>query len=416
MFPFQNHRKKYACTSNFLFYCILCVCALCSTNCGFWKRSLVPTSARLLAELDDEQKKSYKELYDLLEEPQKNKINHQVQQRPDKDDLVIFITQMLTLQKRYHSYRQIFLTKDANKLQKEVKAVTDYTRMDQLINHYYRENKVYVDNFDACDEETKSNYRALLKSMVAEEADRCKAEMMECQELETFKQRVEAKLPASLKQLSTTQKQQISNLPDEQRSNLLKAMKEKDDAEIGSEVPTSSEGDDTPSNPKDPNDAVAVLVTPTISTNRNPTAPSSAAGLSIDQLIKDNLAEATKKQEDGWGSKLTLEGEDRKLFLADIALVDPNLMGALKKLFAIADDNSVHNFSEAYKSGKLHPRERVGLLVTLGKIYHEHPSIGLKICNNPSSIGSWDKMNIYTSVGSEGTGLLTKLQNTINSM
>lgn len=399
------------------------------TGCGV-RNDLIPIQNTTLGQLPKQNKKAYQKLYNLLDEASKEKLEQRVNKIQDVDTLCNFIEIHLRVQQTYQTLRTILPEGKRTRLVQAVQKADQLEDITTLI----KSAALDLQPFQACSLGTQQNCTDLLQVLPAAQAHALKEAISTCTGPIEVEELIQSKLPYKLQVLDASTKQAFINLAEAERKAILaKALQEEHKAsKRQNNVPFSRQDDLEQADPSETpipsqttnandakqqatdtlspllNDANAAVTSGSMST-----MPPKSLGLDLEQLVMQKEREAKVQPavdlpQDAWGTKLPLQGQAREHFLDLVLQFSNSDQAKLKELFDKAQPISIRNFLSVYDTG-FDPNECVTLLGTMTYLYKGWPELTLKLCNNPRSLSTGDKLTIFRKTSDTQLKLLTRL-------
>jgi hypothetical protein len=412
-----------------LFYLFMvCITFVLQTSCGV-RKDLIPSQNKTLGQLPKQNKKAYQKLYNLLDEASKEKLERSVNKIQDVDALCVFIETNLRAQQTYQTLRTIL---PKGKRAQLMQAVQNADQL-EVINTLIQESAALdLQSFQACSLETQQNCMDLLHILPKEQAHALKEAISNCTGSIEVEALIKSKLPHKLQVLDVSTKQAFIKLPEaERKAILVKALQEEHNAsKLQGNIPLSKQEDLEQADPlkspiasqatNDPKHQATGAPSPLLNdpnaagaSDSTSTMPPSFSGLDLERLVMQTEREgkaqpAVDVPQDTWGTKLPLQGQAREHFLDLVLQFSHSDQAKLKELFDKAKSISIRNFLSVYDTG-FKPEESVALVGTMIYLYKGWPDLTLKLCNNPHSLSTGDKLIIFRKTSDKQLKLLTRL-------
>ncbi|MGI2298323.1 hypothetical protein ACRRVB_00625 [Candidatus Cardinium hertigii] len=347
----------------FLLYAIFATCFACF-SCNGVRTELIPKRNPILGKLSEKGKTKYIELLGINDDAGKQKIEKAICNIKTRDDLENFINNNL---ENHRSYNRLlkFLPKPERPSFQTYFNKADLNGQAKLI----KQNEKLLQQIQLTSIECQQHYIDLLEIVSNQKAIELKNKILDATKPEEIKQLIISTLPNPFHKLNDHEKASLSQLPDHDRQEILKS------------IHCNSQKDGV--------------------VHHHPGA-----------LIKQKEQAQPKKDKvvsaDGWGPKLSLEGEERKQFLFSIMEFSQADQNSLKELFDKVKRDSIDNFLSVYHTG-FNKQERIELLGTIIYLYKGWPTLTIKLCNAPSSLSWFDKFGLFKKTQKYQLNLLTKL-------
>ncbi|MCT4697427.1 MAG: hypothetical protein V3581_04270 [Candidatus Cardinium sp.] len=193
------------------------------------------------------------------------------------------------------------------------------------------------------------------------------AQVTNLNEADEVDQYIASQLPKPFKELNEYDKEDIYNLSDDRRKNILTLM-------TAAPSPSYQETIDQPA-------------------HKDTIAHSEA----IHKLIQEGKAQQAQDEDipqDDWGDKLPLKGKDRMVFFNLMVEYNDNDQKALKKLFDEVDPDSVRNLAILF-AVRFTKEENRRLISTMIYLYKGWPADTIKMCNNTANMSWVEKWKIF---------------------
>ncbi|CDG49652.1 Hypothetical protein CHV_a0337 [Cardinium endosymbiont cBtQ1 of Bemisia tabaci] len=346
----------------FLFYAIFAAC-FGFFSCNRVRMDLIPKRNTILGTLSEDGKTKYLKLVSINDDTGKKKIEEAIRNIKTPDALEKFIDISIENQTIYNRLLKLLPKSERPSFQAYFHQA-DLDAQTKLI----KQNKKLLDQINRSSGE--QHYIDLLEIVSNEEAIALKNKILNATKPEEINQLITSTLPNPFQQLSDDNKAILSKIKDDARQEILKS------------IHCNSQKD-------------------------------GIVNHDLDALIKQKEQAQSKKDKeavpaDGWGPKLSLEGEERRQFLFSIIEFPQSDQNSLKDLFDKVDPDSISNFLSVYYSG-FNKKERIELLSTIIYLYKGWPELTIKLCNTPSSLSLFDKFGLFRKTQKHQLELLTKL-------
>ncbi|MGI2257232.1 hypothetical protein ACRRVD_01510 [Candidatus Cardinium hertigii] len=348
----------------FLFYATFTAC-FAFFSCNGVRSELIPKRNTVWTGVSEKGKGNYLKLLQMNDKTGQEKIYKAISNIKTADALESFIKKNIENQTNYNKLLKLLPQSERRSFQKDFDQA-DLDTQAKLIN----QNEKLLQQIQLISIECQQHYIDLLQIESNEKiATKLKKDILNATKPEEINQLITSILPNPLQQLNDDAKASLSQLPDHDRQEILKSIH-----------CNSQKG--------------------------------RVASDDLGALIKQKEQAQAKKDKavpaDDWGSKLSLEGKQRKQFLFSIMEFSASDQNSLKDLFDKVDPDSISNFLSVYYSG-FNTKERIELLSTIIYLYKGWPNLTIKLCNTPSSLSWLDKLGLFQKTQKHQLKLLTKL-------
>ncbi|WP_339044668.1 hypothetical protein [Cardinium endosymbiont of Tipula unca] len=383
----------------------------------------------MLGDLPKKSAKAYLELSNLLDDQDKTRLEKSIMAIRHSDELIAFIDSRLQIQKNYIDLVKLLPKREGIALKEKFESA-NFEQMTALVMQGLKELSV-IHNATI---QSRNNYIDLLKILPEEAALELKNSIAKCTNQAEIDTLIKSKLPNKLKNLDQATQQKLAKLPDSEREKIMVGAMKAEGATINPSIenkkPSSTKNNAPPTpnahenNMKVEDKAEKTKVelaqqdkTPTINESADATedyttlfSSDQDINVLVNAKIQESNAHANEENtpQDSWGTKLPLKGNMRQQFLMLIMQFSQPDQKKLKELFDEAEPVSIQNFLSVYDQG-FSMSERVELLSTMIYLYKGWPSLTIKLCNNPTSLGTGDKINLFRNTTRPQLSLLTKL-------
>ena len=434
MFTFQ-HQKKYSFVVSYTFFFLLLPSLFlisCGLSCGV-RKDLIPVCNDHLGKLPEEAKQKYRKLCNMLDDASVRKLEQHIRPMDDIGKLEQYIGSKLKEEENYKTLREFLPAHQAAALKTQVEAAKSLEERGRFINEYWNTIKI----FHACNDDTRCHYSGLIKALPKEEAAQLKVKMVQCKTVVEIEELVKAKLPKQIQDLDNAATEQIMKLSDKALANVLQQAlaqeQTKDAAAPASLLPETLEGEEPkptdgeePSTPDITNPSKESNDDKDVDASKTPskTAPILDLNTMIaDQLEKDLRKRKEENEDDGWGRKLPLQGQERKDFLNRMITFEKTTekkMGGedvLKELFNNTNDGNIRNFLRVYNEC-FSDQEQINLLQTMIALYRDSKALTIRLSNTSTPLGIGDQWALLrkTKEPVPSLSLLLKMQTCLSNL
>lgn len=367
MFNRQEEKRCSCFTHYFLFYVIPIIYLFC-TSCFGVREELIPERNKNISNLPEGVKEMYAIINHSLNDHQKEQLQEKVSSIKDLAALAEYIKKTYKFYKIHKEQVKLYPKSERDALEENFNEnICCLNKIEKIINESVNRFK----GINNASNQTRQTYIDLLEILPEGEAMKLKNKIISTTNSEHLKQLIKSNNP--FEKLDENTKKTMTQLPDKKRQNILKK-----------EYPLL----------KDKDEGSAITV-------------SCLEGLNDDEDKDENKA----IPQDGWGDKLSLEGQERKEFLIHIMEFSISDQKKLKDLFDKAEKGSIINFFEIYFNYKIFNKdERIELLSTMMYLYKALPDLTIKLCNEPEKVTQWEKFQLFKKTNSTQLKLLQKLE------
>ncbi|WP_250238361.1 hypothetical protein [Cardinium endosymbiont of Oedothorax gibbosus] len=352
----------------------------------------MPKRNKLLGSLPGKSKKDYLILIQMMDDREREQLEQEVKTIKDLDVLKNFIKKSLQNRRAYDNLLKRLPKPERIALEQKLAKVADPDGQVKLIDQHSNELQVIENAFMP----DRQHYIDLVEVLPDDQAIALKNKIVQATSPNEVGQLIASWLPESFKQLNDHAKEKLSKLPDHERQKILKAAMSQNGKKGGLDMHTATVTEKTSVDP-------AAL----------PPSYEEATGPNTDSISQLDIHKLIEQMDggipqDGWGPKLPLEGEEREEFVLLIMEFSESHQKVLKELFDKADRHSIANFFAVFFGG-FNEKERIELLATIIYLYKVDPLLTIKLCNNPASVGWWDRFSLYKKTNPTQLNLLKKL-------
>lgn len=421
-------RQKQKWYSFFLFPFIIAL-SIFFTSCDGVRQDLIPSRNSMLANLPQKNAEAYLELSNLLDDNGKTKLEKTTMGIHNLDELITFIDSSLQDHKDYADLVKLLPKREGVALKAAFERA-NFEKKKALVDKRLEELNM-IRNATI---QSRNNYIDLLKILPEEESIKLKNSISECTNQAEINSLIQSKLPKRLKNLGEDTQQKLAKLSDKEREKIMVGAMKAEGFSInpliqkkelsstkhnttpaphGNNVKIGDKAEKTKMELEQQDKPPIINASAADDTTDYTTLFSSDEDINalVDAKIQECNEHAANEEDtlkDSWGTKLPLKGQDRQDFLMLIMQFSQSDQKKLKELFDEAEPISIRNFLSVYEQG-FSKSERVELLSTMIYLYKGWPSLTIKLCNNPTSLTTGDKFQLFRKTTKYQLSLLTTL-------
>lgn len=423
----RQKQKRY---SFFLFPFIIAL-SIFFTSCDGVRNDLIPSRNSMLGSLPKKSAEAYLELSNLLDDSGKTKLEKSTMGIRHLDELITFIDSRLQNQKDYADLVKLLPKREGAALKVAFERANFYKKKEFVDQGLEELNMIRNATI-----QSRNNYIDLLKILPEEESIKLKNSISECTNQPEINILIQSKLPKKLKNLGEDTQQKLAKLSDKERGKIMVGAMKAEGFSINPLIQKKEQSSTNNNIKPAPNshennvkveDKAKKTKMELEQQDKPPITNASAADATedyttlfssdqdINALVNAKTQESNEHDaneedppKDSWGTKLPLKSEERQRFLMLIMQFSQSDQKKLKELFDEAEPISIQNFLSVYEQG-FNMDEHVELLSTMIYLYKGWPSLTIKLCNNPTSLGTGDKIKLFRNTTTYQLSLLSKL-------